>query len=66
MRPNPQVKYVTADGRLTLEGIALLERLAKVSGDRLAAIAGVTKPTGGATEDAEARAAIDAIIDAAQ
>lgn len=63
--PNLQQRYVAPDGRLTLEGAqyfgALARRLAAVEG-KLAAIAAITAPTGGAITDTEARAAINAII----
>ena len=64
MRPNPLAQYVQTDGRLTILGIQLLgdleRRLVDVEA-RFAAIAAVAAPTGG-TSDAEARAAINAII----
>ncbi len=65
--PNIQEVYV-ADGRLTLEGYKLLadmnDRL-EAAEAKLAAIAALSDPTGGATIDAEARTAINAILDAA-
>ena len=69
MRPNAQVRYVGADGRLTLDGMILLGRLSErlaAAEARLAAIGDVVDPTGGATQDAEARAAVASIIGAAQ
>lgn len=48
-------------GQLTTEGYKVLIGLF----DRLDAIAAVTAPTGGATIDAEARTAIQSIIDGA-
>jgi hypothetical protein len=61
-------QIVTADGRLTQNGYALLDgmdrRLRGLEG-KLAAVAAITGPTGGATVDAEARTAINAIIGAA-
>ncbi len=48
-------------GRLTLDGYKMLRALE----DRLDAIAGIASPTGGATVDAQARAAINAIKAAA-
>ena len=53
--------FVTPDDRLSLEGQQMLQEIVK----RLNAIADVTAPTGGATVDAEARAAIVALIAAA-
>ena len=53
--------FVTPDDRLSLEGQQMLQEIVK----RLNAIADVTTPTGGATVDAEARAAIAALIAAA-
>lgn len=65
MTPNLQVRYITADGKLTREGMALfaglLQRLDEAEG-KLAAIAAVTGPSGGGTIDAQARTAINAII----
>jgi hypothetical protein len=67
-RPNPQISYTFPDGRLTIEGLQLLlgieDRLARAE-RKLAAIAVVAAPTGGATVDAEARAQIVAILGAA-
>lgn len=60
-RPNLAEQFVTRDGRLTIEGLKVLQGLF----DRLDAIAAVSDATGGGTQDAEARAAIAAIIDAA-
>lgn len=54
-------RYVDAEGRLTFEGQKVLTAMAGI----LEAIGDVSKPSGGATVDAEARTAIDAIIDAA-
>lgn len=68
MSANLQQRYVDANGRLTLEGLQLFDSLARrvlTLEGKLAAIAAVTEPTGGATTDAEARAAISAIIGAA-
>lgn len=65
MRPINGVRYVGADGTLTLEGMRLLsgldDRLTAAEA-KLAAIAEAALPTGGATTDTEARAAIAAII----
>lgn len=68
MRPNPQISYTFPDGRLTIEGLQLLlgydQRIAAAEA-KLAAIAALADPSGGATIDAEARAQIAAILDAA-
>lgn len=68
MRPNPQISYTFPDGRLTIEGLQLLlgydDRI-KAAEAKLAAIAALADPAGGATIDAEARAQIAAILDAA-
>ena len=61
-RPNLTERFVSPDGRLTIEGLRVLQGVF----DRLDAIAAVNGPTGGATVDAEARAAIDAIIAGAE
>lgn len=67
-RPNLSERYLRPDGRLTLDGIKLFQsmfdRIGVLEG-KLTAIAAVTDPTGGATVDAEARTAIQAIIDEA-
>ena len=59
------VRYVAADGSLTIAGLALLQdmdrRLLEADA-KLAAIAAVVAPSGGATVDAQARTAIAAII----
>lgn len=60
-RPNLAEQFVTRDGRLTIEGLKVLQGIF----DKLDAIAAVSDPSGGGTQDAEARAAIAAIIDAA-
>lgn len=67
-RPNLAETYVQRDGHLTLEGLKLLQDMNSRITDletKLAAIAAVAAPTGGATTDAEARAAINSIITAA-
>lgn len=67
-RPNPQIAYATQSGRLTLDGLAyfgaLADRLAAAE-EKLAAIAALSDPSGGATIDTQARAQIAAILDAA-
>lgn len=68
MNPNHLAVYVKADGRLTQEGLMLLQGQARAIATlqaKLAAIAAVVAPSGGATVDAEARAAIAGIIAAA-
>lgn len=68
MTANLQQQYVDAQGRLTLDGVQLFDtlsrRIAALEG-KFEAIAAIADPTGGATTDAEARAAINAIIGAA-
>lgn len=67
MSANLEQQYVGADGRLTIEGVQLFGDLARrIEGleAKLDAISAVAEPTGG-TPDAEARAAINAIIAAA-
>lgn len=62
---NNLVRYFQQDGTPTTEGIKTfqdMERRLAAAEARLAAIAAVTSPTGGATQDAEARTAIDDII----
>jgi len=61
-KPNLAEQFVGPDGRLTIEGLKVLQGLF----DRLDAIAAVSAPTGGATIDAEARAAISSILTAAE
>ena len=65
MSANFAIQYVQADGRLTTEGLRLFADLfARVEAmeAKLSAVAAVAGPVGGATIDAEARAAILAII----
>lgn len=63
----PNITEIVADGngRLTLSGFKMLAdmnaRIVVMEG-KLAAIAAITAPTGGATTDAEARSAIAAIL----
>ena len=60
--------YVGPDGRLTIDGMKILQNAFSRIEDleaQMAAIGAVTSPSGGATVDAEARTAIDAIITAA-
>lgn len=64
MTANLQERYVDQSGRLTLAGLKLFQGLARTEA-KLAAIAAVAAPVGGATDDAEARTAINAIITAA-
>lgn len=67
MKPNLSEQYVGPNGRLTLTGMKFfdaMERRIEAAEGKLAAIAAVADPTGGATTDAEARAAIVAIIGA--
>jgi hypothetical protein len=65
---NKSVRYVAPDGTLTVQGLDLFNGLSALAGRveaaeaKLAAIAAVSAPTGGATTDTEARAAINAII----
>lgn len=57
--------YIHPDGTLTLQGLRMLsdmEDRIRAAETKLAAIAAVVSPTGGATVDAEARAAVVAII----
>jgi hypothetical protein len=61
-------RFVDQDGRPTPELLRLLNEMRKLieANDAFReAVGDVTKPTGGATTDAEARTAIDSIIDAA-
>jgi len=56
---------MSPDGSLTLLGLELfgeMQRRIEAQDAKLAAIAAVVSPAGGATVDAEARAAIAAII----
>ena len=65
---NNLVSYFNPDGTPTAEGMKFfkaLEGRLEAAEAQMAAIAAVTGPTGGATIDAEARTAIDAIIAAA-
>lgn len=58
-------KYLNADGTLNVHGLQLFNDLEARLADaeaKLTAIAAVTAPAGGATVDAEARAAIASII----
>ena len=61
---NDQIRVVGPDGRPTVEFLRDRERLVRRLADleaRLAALNAVAAPVGGATVDAEARAAINAI-----
>jgi hypothetical protein len=72
MTPNSSVRYIDGAGRLTADGLRLFRNMAQridaaetglaAAESKLAAIAAVANPAGGATIDAEARAAINAII----
>jgi len=66
MRPLQQgFRYVNDDGSLSLQGLELfreMQRRIEAQDAKLAEIAAVVAPVGGATVDAEARAAIAAII----
>ena len=60
--------YVQSNGTLTIEGVKLfrdLETRAAALEAKFTAIAAIAAPSGGATTDAEARAAIVAILGAA-
>ena len=62
---NRQVAYFNTDGTPTVRGIEYFQRIEKrvvAAEAKLAAIAAITNPAGGATIDAEARTAINAII----
>lgn len=62
---NNLVSYFSPTGKPTTRGLEEfrnMERRIVALEAKLAAIAAVTEPTGGATTDAEARTAIDAII----
>lgn len=68
MSPNIQEQYVDPSGRLTIDGYKMLDGLFQrvdALDAKLTAIAALADPAGGATIDAEARAAIAAILDAA-
>lgn len=67
MRPVNGVRYVAADGTLTLDGMRLFGAMAadlEAAQGRIAGAAAVAPPSGGATVDAEARAAVAAILGA--
>jgi len=58
---NNLVQYFNADGTPTMRGIELGKRLARLEA-KVVAIAAVTPPSGGATQDAESRTALNDII----
>lgn len=60
-RPNLADRFVTPDGKLSIEGYKVLNALF----ERFDAIAALSDPAGGGTVDTEARAAIAALLDAA-
>jgi len=65
MRIAPNVRYIAQDGSLTLDGLSLfrdLDQRLRAAEGKLAAIAAIAAPAGGAVVDAEARAAIAAIL----
>lgn len=64
--PNTVIAFVNPDGRLSTPGLQLLEDMRNEMVELKAALAAVTAPTGGGTQDTEARAAIAALIAAAQ
>lgn len=67
MKPVNGVRYVAADGTLTLDGMRLFGAMAddlEAARQIIADAAAVPAPTGGATVDAEARAAVAAILGA--
>lgn len=67
-RPNLSERYFAPNGQPTLDGLKLLQGMHDeivTLQNKLDAIAAVTAPSGGATVDSEARAAINAIISGA-
>ena len=61
----PGVRYIAPDGTLTAQGLLVfggMARMIDAQAAKLAAIAAIVEPTGGAVVDDEARAAIAAII----
>ena len=64
MKPLINQSYWNPDGTPTQLAYELFEELAQLDA-KIAALGAITKPSGGATVDTEARTAIDALIDAA-
>lgn len=65
MSLNFSIRYVSTDGHFTPEGMIFFTSLAQrleAAEAKLTSIAAIAAPVGGATVDAEARAAIAAII----
>jgi hypothetical protein len=68
MNVSKEIRYVDPQGRLTYDGMALLQDMQRRLEDallRLDAIAAVAPPAGGATIDVQARTAVNSIRTAA-